>query len=132
MSSNLTQELDRLALTARAAAGHILFRDGEPVTGIYVIRTGTVELLWGEADHLCSLKTVGPGGVIGLPAALNGTYTATARVSEDAELGMVPATRVLELLQIDKELCCVAMRLMGREVASMREMLKLSTVSCHC
>lgn len=124
MPSNLTQELDRAALTAKAAAGHILFRDGEPVTGIYVVRTGILELLWGDADHLCLLKIVGPGGVIGLPAALNGTYTATARVLEDAELGMVPANCVLEMFEMDKELCCVAMRLMGREIASMREMLK--------
>ena len=64
--------------------------------------------------------------MIGLPAALNGTYTATARASEDAELGMVPANRVLEMFAIDKELCCVAMRLMGREIAGMREMLKHS------
>jgi len=126
MPSDLAKILDRIALSAKVTKGHVLFRDGEPVTGVYVVRTGMVELLWGQADQLCLLKTVGPGEVIGLPAALNGTYTATARVSQDAELGMVPANRVLEMFESDKELCCVAMHLMGREIAGMREMLKQS------
>lgn len=116
-SSNLAQVLDKVALTAKTTEGHILFRDGEPVTGVYVVRTGMIELLWGEAGLLCSLKIVGPGGVIGLRAALNGTYTATARASQDSELGLVPADRVLEIFEIDRELCCVAMSLMGREIA---------------
>ena len=73
------------------------------------------------------MEVVGPGSVVGLPGAINGTYSVTAKAASDAELGFVSAERALELLASAPALCRAAMLMMSQEVARMR-----SSIAEHC
>jgi hypothetical protein len=72
-------------------------------------------------------KSRGPGSVVGLPAAINGTYSVTAKTEVDSELGVLSTARVVELLETVPGFCRIAMRMMSQEVARIR-----SPIAEHC
>jgi CRP-like cAMP-binding protein len=72
------------------------------------------------------LDFAGPGRIVGLPAALNGTYSLTASAVEDTELAFIPSQWVIELLEGDWRLSLAATRMVSREVVRMRSMLRTS------
>lgn len=102
------------------AAGVELFHCGDPVAAVYTVRRGKVSLVWSAADKPYPIGLLGPGSIIGLPAALNGTYSVGACAAEDSELGFIPADRVVEVLQANPRLCLAAMKLVGQELARLR------------
>lgn len=69
-------------------------------------------------------RIMGPGEMLGLPATLTGSYSLSAVVLEDAELGYIPAPRMNELLECSPRLCMLATRVMSQEIARMRAALR--------
>lgn len=123
-SSELTRELDRIASRISVRKGTPLFRSGDPVAGAYIVRSGAVRMSLPTAHPLYPPKIIGPGEIAGLPGTLTGTYSLSADVVEDAELGFVPGPRVSQLLEISPRLCLIAMRLISQEIARTRNCLK--------
>lgn len=123
-SAELTQELDRIASKLKVRKGTPLFRSGDPVAGAYVVRSGAIRMSLPTAHPLYPPKMVGPGEIAGLPGTLTGTYSLSADVTEDAELGFVPTARVTQLLECYPRLCLLAMRLISQEIARTRNALK--------
>jgi CRP-like cAMP-binding protein len=120
----LSLELERMASSVSMPSGTILFRCGDPVSGVFVIRSGVVSMFMDSSTEVFVAKTLGPGEIAGLPAALTGTYSLSAQVSEDAELGFIPAVRVAALLERSPNLCLIAARAMSDEIARMRSRLR--------
>lgn len=121
----LNSELDRISSIVSMPGGTLLFRCGDPVSGVFVIHRGTVTLFVDAPSKSPWLaKTLGPGEIAGLPAALTGMYSLSARVAEDAELGFIPASQVSALLERSPHLCLVAARAMSDEIARMRAGLR--------
>lgn len=73
------------------------------------------------------MEMLGPGSILGLPAAINGTYSATAKAVGDSELGAICADCVIKLLATAPLLCRTAMRMMSLDVARMR-----CSIAEHC
>jgi CRP-like cAMP-binding protein len=119
--SALHNELDDLASTTISLpCGSMLFRCGEPVSGIYLIRKGAVTMYLDPGAQTHIAKALGPGEIAGLPAALTGIYSLSARVTADAELGFIPAPQVASLLERSPHLCLLAARAMSDEIARTR------------
>lgn len=93
----------------------------------YVVLSGNIALLWPDAEEAVPMEVLGPGSIIGLPAALNGTYSVTAKAIVDSEVGVISAARVLDLLECNPAFCRRAIRMMSREVAKLR-----SSTAEHC
>ena len=127
MTDELFDGLDRLANRTSAPAGAVLFRRGEPSVSVYIVRSGNVELLWPDTEETTPMEVLGPGSIIGLPAAINGVYSATAKAVIDSELGVISADRVLELIESVPALCRTAMQMVSQEVVRMR-----SSIAEHC
>lgn len=123
-SAELTRELDRIASKLVVRKGTPLFRSGDPVAGAYVVRSGAIRMSLPTPSPLYPPRNLGPGEIAGLPATLTGTYSLSADVVEDAELGFVPAPRVANLLEVSPRLCFLAMRLISEEIARTRNTLK--------
>lgn len=124
-TQELNSELDRIASLVSMPGGTLLFRCGDPVAGVFVIHRGAVTLFVDTPTKSPWLaKTLGPGEIAGLPAALTGTYSLSARVAEDAELGFIPAGEVSALLERSPHLCLIAARAMSDEIARMRSGLR--------
>ena len=122
--SVLATELDRVASNVTLRKGTALFRCGDILSGVFVVRKGSVTLSVDNEASIYPPQTVGAGAIVGLPATLTGHYSLTALVTEDAELGFVPGPAVTQMLEISPELCMIAMRLMSEEIARVRSALK--------
>lgn len=127
MTDALFDGLNRLASSTSVPAGTLLFLRDEPSRCVYVVRSGKIALLWPDTEETTPMEFLAPGSIIGLPAAINGTYSATAKALTDSELGFISADRVLDVLGSDPALCRAAMRMMSQEVARMR-----SSIAEHC
>ena len=67
------------AQTARFRDGEIIFKEGDPAGGLYLVRAGRVRLTVRERDREIVLGTAGPGDTLGELAAVDGgPRTATA------------------------------------------------------
>jgi CRP/FNR family transcriptional regulator len=118
--TDLFTELNAVAISARMPNGSVVFQNGDPGSAVYLIRWGRIALVWTDANDVIPMDLHGPGHILGLPAAFNGAYSATAKALEDSELGFVPAERVLAMLECNPSLMQAAVRLLGQEIARMR------------
>jgi CRP-like cAMP-binding protein len=92
-------ELERMLLRLRessAAAGEVIFGEGEPAASCLVVAEGTVDISLGGTRATTRLATLGPGKVVGELALVDrGLRSATCAAHDDAVL--------LELRQADLE-----------------------------
>jgi CRP/FNR family cyclic AMP-dependent transcriptional regulator len=93
--------------------GTILFREGHPARGIFLICQGRVRLsVNSESGQRIVLRTAGPGEVLGLSAALAATdYEITAEVMENATVAPI---RRKELLHFLRQHCDVCMQVVNQ------------------
>lgn len=124
---NLFDSLNQLATPMKLPAGAVLFRRDEPSHSVYLVQRGRIALLWPDAEDSAPMETPGPGSIIGLPAAMNGVYSVTAKATADSELAVIHLARVMQLLEGHPVLCREVLKLMGQEVARMR-----SSIAEHC
>ena len=124
---NLFDHLKQLARPISLPAEAVLFRRDEPSQAVYVVQSGCIALLWPDLEDSAPMESLGPYSIIGLPAAINGICSLTAKAAVDSELGIVAAVRVMELLESHPALCREALKLIGREVARTR-----SSIAEHC
>jgi CRP-like cAMP-binding protein len=122
--AELATELDRAASKVSLRKGTALFHCGDSISGVFVVRKGAVTLSVDGPDSIYPPRTLGPGEIAGLPATLIGHYSLTAKVTEDAELGFVPAPKVAEILECSPRLCMAAMRAMSEEISRVRNALR--------
>lgn len=102
------------------AKGTVLFRQGEPVKGVYVVVRGKIRLSLVEREAV-SDRMAGPGSVLGLPATMTGnTYSLSAQVLEASELLFVERDVVLGLLRRCPEFCFEVVEILAHEVSHMR------------
>lgn len=95
--SLLFRRLNDVAASFVLSSGSLLFRAGDPAEGLYLVRSGRVNLHWGADSQIFLRESVGSGEIVGLPAALNRLYDATAILAEDSHLGYVSLSALHEL-----------------------------------
>ena len=80
-----------------APKGSVLFEEGAPIEGLYLVESGTLDIESGNAD-LISQR--GPGDIMGERGLLrDGRAMLTARVTQDSQLILIPARVFLALLE---------------------------------
>ena len=103
-SENVLSALRQHCARIRRPRGSVLFRRGEKASGMFVLFSGRVSLDFGVDSVLdCSC---GPGALVGLFSAISRhTYSLTATVTDDAELGFVNSQGLDSLLHQCPHLC---------------------------
>lgn len=76
----------------RWPAGEVLFREGEQPLGVFVLYSGTVDLVFSARNGLRkSLRVAHPGEMVGLSDAISNTpHDCTATTRSSAKIGFVP------------------------------------------
>jgi CRP-like cAMP-binding protein len=121
VSAQLKAELERVAVPVAYPAGSIVFRRGDPVSGLFLVRSGKVILVLDPDRTLYPTRTLAPGCIAGLPATLSGAaYSLTATAYEDAELGFVSRDDFLKVMRTNPDLCLQTMNLLGQEIGYIR------------
>ncbi|MGA9640494.1 MAG: Crp/Fnr family transcriptional regulator [Terriglobales bacterium] len=128
VSSAMQEELVRLGSAISEKKGTVLFRRGDAVHGLYLVRSGRVSLSLSEEAPALPTRIAGAGSVVGLPGTVAGTaYSLMAEVIEDAELVFVARAEVIECLQRNQALCFEVMDLLSAEISGARAALKQGT-----
>jgi CRP/FNR family transcriptional regulator, cyclic AMP receptor protein len=120
----LADSLDAIATARSWRPGGILFEQGQPADGVFVVRQGSVRLSAcgpGNEINLC-YRVAGAGYVLGLPALFSGeAYSLTAQAVEECECGFVERELALTLVRKRADLCLEAANLLACEVKDLRE-----------
>lgn len=115
LSALLTAELPKIAgaaRTLRVAAGEVIFKEGDPGDGLYVVDEGRLEILLGSLElEPRVLSHVEPGGIFGEMAILDDKpRSATARAEVDSTLRFIPRDEMLRLFSQSPHLLLAMMR----------------------
>lgn len=114
------------ARPVRLAAGEALIHEGDPASGVYLIRTGTMAIsVSGPAGRQIRLGTAGPGDVIGeLSALRGGPHNATAIALKPVVADYVPQDAFLATLAASPEAALRLLRLLAARLGDTDQIFK--------
>lgn len=101
----------------------ILFHEGEPSVGVYILRSGAARL----TSHSAELGEVldvlaAPGSLLGIPAVVGAkAYSLRADALEGAEVAFVSSQDFVNLMQTQPQLSFQVVRVLAEEVRFARE-----------
>lgn len=130
------EELDflaRRALPQRRESGEMIFAEGDPCRGLFVVESGQVRIFKISAEGREQVLLVtGPGGTVAeLPVFDGGPYPASASAATDAVLLEVRRDDVRQLCLEHPEVALKLLRVVGarlRRLVAMVEELSFTTV----
>ncbi len=106
------ENIPYIVQTRRVSAGKVIFEQGDPGDGMYLVDEGRIEiLLRPEGAEPRVISQVGPGGIFGEMAILDGKpRSATTRAEVDSTLRFIPRDDVLALFSQSPQLMLALMR----------------------
>ena len=98
--------------------GTILLREGCPPRAIFLLCSGRAKLsLASEGGKRLTLRTAGPGEVLGLSALLSGRpCEVTAEILENSQVAIVRRKDLLRFLREHREACLQVVQLLSQDV----------------
>jgi CRP-like cAMP-binding protein len=124
MHTELSQALEHVAISALLRKGEVLFRCGDPIGAVYLIRTGRLSLECPTAGQTIQVESTEPGQIVGVSAALTGSCQLTARTLDDCNLGYIPLARFADLLDSRRSLWMSIARLVSEETLRIRLLIR--------
>lgn len=118
---SLQTALEQRCQTMFKPRSTVLFRRGEKAYGMFLVLKGNITLDFGvDAAHA---RCYGPGALVGLPASLTkGTYSMTATVTDNAQLGFLSLEAIEQLLRDDPNLCQELLSILGEKVREIQRL----------
>jgi CRP/FNR family cyclic AMP-dependent transcriptional regulator len=129
-------ELQSLLRTVRASQinsfnslhgrGEVLFAEGEPARGVYVLRSGraTVSISSSEG-RVVMLRLAQPGDVLGINAVLQDSfYEATVKTLEPCRTEFIARAELLEIVKQNRAGADVMLTMLSRELTELTERVK--------
>lgn len=108
---------EKAGTTLTKEGGTVLFRDGEPVRGVYVLLNGEVHFVVEKGDREVLYRKVNSHYIIGLPATLmRRPYSVTARIAKPSDLVFVDVEAVHRSLQERPDLSLPIVEFLAAEV----------------
>jgi CRP-like cAMP-binding protein len=122
---DLRSGFETLAPATFYPRGTILFRQGEPSRGVYLLLEGRANLsLRADNGRNVTFRNVGAGYVLGLPGTiLNRTYIFTAELIDDAQVSFIPTAEVVGFLQKRGDLCFEVVQMLGGELMELPKVI---------
>jgi len=107
--------------------GAILFAEGEPARGAYILRTGraTVSISSSEG-RVVLLHIAETGDVLGLNSVLrNSSYDTTIKALEPCRTDFIPRAQLIELMEQSETGARAMLKILSRELTELTERAKL-------
>ena len=117
LSEERSAALEKIEHTTNFPAGAIIFMEGQPARGVYVVRSGRVKLLTTNSEgRTLILKIAKPGEALGLNSVITGKpYDLTAEILQLAELAFVPRADFLNFITKYGDACLHFASLLSRD-----------------
>jgi CRP/FNR family transcriptional regulator len=99
--TSIAAELEALEVQQQVPAGTLLFQEGEQPRGVYVIRSGRVDLVYSsKSGAVRPLATAVEGQILGMGGVVSGKlHDCTATAGTAATFGFVDRQALLSLLE---------------------------------
>ena len=96
----------------------ILFAEGRPVRGIYLLCDGRAKLsICSDTGKRLTLRVAGPGEVLGLGATLsNPPYEITAELLDNSQVVFVRRKDLMKFLREHREVCMEVVRMLSQDL----------------
>jgi CRP/FNR family transcriptional regulator, cyclic AMP receptor protein len=117
--------------------GKVLFAEGEPARGVYILRTGRAAVSISSSEgRVITLRMAHAGDVLGLNSVLrNSAYDATVKALEPCRTDFIPRGELLELMGPNPAAAQAILKVLSHELeeltARMRSLLLPQTASAR-
>jgi CRP/FNR family transcriptional regulator, cyclic AMP receptor protein len=108
----------------------VLFAEGRPVRGIYILCDGRAKLtICSDTGRRLTLRIAGPGEMLGLGAALSNTpYEITAELLDNAQVVFVRRKDLLKFLREHTQICMQIVGMLSQDLHGAYE--RVRTIGC--
>src|SRR5271169_1208343 len=118
LSHDSLRDFDEVKALDTYPGGTVLFREGRPAQGIFVLCEGRARLsVCAESGRQLTIRIAGPGEVLGLSASLAGApYEMTAELLDNAQVATVKRKDLLRFLHEHREACLRVVNLLSQDL----------------
>lgn len=118
----LISQFSQKAIKVVCKQDEVLFKMGEPVTSVYLVRAGEVGLMMPVSHtHAMMGFRAESGSLVGLPAAFsNAPYSMTAVAWKGTELGVMSRERFIDMIATNPTLSLDVLKILAAETRSAR------------
>jgi CRP/FNR family transcriptional regulator len=118
MATDALKDFDQIKSLAVYPKRTILFAEGRPVRGIYILCDGRAKLSIGaQAGKRLTLRIAGPGEVLGLGAVMSNTrYEVTAEVLDDSQVVFVRRKDLVRFLREHRAICMQVVQMLSQDL----------------
>ena len=112
------QEFDGIKSLQTYPRGTILFREGQPARGVFLLCTGRARLsVCSEDGRRMTVRVAAAGEVLGLSAALaRGSYEVTAETLDSVQVAHVRRKEMLHFLRAHREVCLQVVNVLSEDL----------------
>ena len=112
------REFDGIKTLQTCARGTVLFREGQPARGVFMLCSGRVRLsVCSDDGSRITVRVVSAGEMLGLSAALaGGSYEVTAEVLETLQVAQVRRKDLLHFLHEHREVCMQVVNMLSEDL----------------
>ncbi len=113
-------------LTSMHGREKVLFSEGEPARGVYILRTGRATVSTSSSDgRIVILRMAQPGDVLGLNSVLrNGHYDMTLKTLEPCRTDFISRAHLIELMEKSHAGAHAVLNLLSRELNELTDRAK--------
>lgn len=118
LAPDALEVFDGIKTTETYPRGTVLFREGQPARGIFLLCAGRVRLsVCSESGRRMTLRTAAPGDVLGLSASLAGSHhEVTAETLDNVEVAAVRRKDLLRFLREHRDACLQVVSLLSEDL----------------
>ena len=118
MPTGSLQAFDEIKSICAYPRNTILFAEGRPVRGIYLLCDGRAKLsICAEGGKRLTLRVAGPGEILGIGAALSNTrYEVTAELLDSSQVVFVRRKELLKFLREHPDVCMQVVRMLSQDL----------------
>jgi len=118
----LVEALEKRAMPVPCDTDRVLFRQGDPPVGVYIVHKGkaTLSMTSEEGKPLMSVETT-DGALLGLPGLIgNQPYSLTAVACSGAQVNFISRDQFTALMESDPTLSLKILQVLAAEVRTAR------------
>jgi len=118
MPADSLKAFDEIKSLATYPRNTILFAEGRPVRGIYLLCDGRAKLsICSDSGRRLTLRVAGPGEVLGLGAALSNTpYELTAELLDTSQIVFIRRKELTRFLREHPDVCMQVVRMLSQDL----------------
>ena len=107
--------------------GVVLFAEGEPVRGAYILRSGrTAVSISSSEGRVVMLRIAEAGDVLGLNSVLrNSSYDTTVKALEPCRTDFIPRAQLIDLMEQSEAGARAILKILSRELSELTDRAKL-------